>query len=58
MVFSSHIFVYYYLPLLIGQRVTLKLDPWTPDFEKKYGRLNRSLAEDLDLMTVKHWWGR
>jgi alginate O-acetyltransferase complex protein AlgJ len=41
----------------VGQRVKLKLQPWAPEFEKKYGRLNRSLTEDLDLMTARPWWG-
>jgi alginate O-acetyltransferase complex protein AlgJ len=39
----------------VGKRVTLKLQPWRPDFFRQYGRINRSETEDTGL---KHpWWG-
>ncbi len=39
----------------VGRRVTLKLHPWSPDFFRQYGRINRSETEDAEL---KHpWWG-
>jgi alginate O-acetyltransferase complex protein AlgJ len=41
----------------IGQRVKLRLQPWEPEWKKKYGQLNRTRTEDFDLLESKHWWG-
>jgi alginate O-acetyltransferase complex protein AlgJ len=39
----------------VGQRVKLKLQPWRPGFFSRYGRINRSETDDIEL---KHpWWG-
>jgi alginate O-acetyltransferase complex protein AlgJ len=39
----------------VGQRVKLKIQPWRPGFFARYGRINRSETDDIEL---KHpWWG-
>jgi alginate O-acetyltransferase complex protein AlgJ len=39
----------------IGKRVKLKLQPWKPGFFRRYGRINRTETDDIEL---KHpWWG-
>jgi alginate O-acetyltransferase complex protein AlgJ len=39
----------------VGTRVTLNLQPWRPDYFRKYGRINRTETDDI---TLKHpWWG-
>jgi alginate O-acetyltransferase complex protein AlgJ len=38
-----------------GTRVKLRLQPWRPDYFRKYGRINRTETNDIQL---KHpWWG-
>jgi alginate O-acetyltransferase complex protein AlgJ len=39
----------------VGQRVKLKLQPWRPDFFRKFGRINRSETNHLEL--EQPWWG-
>ncbi|MHB0956245.1 MAG: alginate O-acetyltransferase AlgX-related protein [Pirellulaceae bacterium] len=39
----------------IGKRVKLKLQPWSPDFFRKYGRINRTETNDIEL--ERPWWG-
>ncbi len=39
----------------VGKRVTLKLQPWRPDFFRRYGRINRSETDDIEL--ERPWWG-
>jgi alginate O-acetyltransferase complex protein AlgJ len=39
----------------VGQRVRLRLQPWSPDFFARYGRINRSETEDVKL--IRPWWG-
>ncbi len=39
----------------IGNRVKLKLQPWKPDFFRRYGRINRTETEDIELQ--RPWWG-
>ena len=39
----------------VGTRVKLQLQPWRPDFFRKYGRINRTETNDIEL---EHpWWG-
>ena len=39
----------------LGKRVKLKLQPWSPDLFGRYGRINRTETEDIEL---EHpWWG-
>jgi alginate O-acetyltransferase complex protein AlgJ len=39
----------------IGKRVRVTLQPWKPDLFRRYGRINRTETDDLEL---KHpWWG-
>ncbi|NUQ63266.1 MAG: hypothetical protein HUU20_12370 [Pirellulales bacterium] len=39
----------------VGERVKLKLQPWRPDFFRRYGRINRTETDDKEL---EHpWWG-
>jgi alginate O-acetyltransferase complex protein AlgJ len=39
----------------VGTRVKLRLQPWRPDYFRKYGRINRTETNDIQL---KHpWWG-
>lgn len=39
----------------IGKRIQLKLQPWNPGFFRRYGRINRTETDDIEL---KHpWWG-
>ncbi len=39
----------------VGTRVKLRLQPWRPDYSRKYGRINRTETNDIQL---KHpWWG-
>ena len=39
----------------VGKRVKLKLQPWRPDFFARYGRINRSETDDIELK--RPWWG-
>ncbi len=39
----------------VGKRVKLKLQPWRPDFFARYGRINRSETDDIEL--ERPWWG-
>ena len=39
----------------VGKRVKLKLQPWRPDFFRRYGRINRS--ETADTTLERPWWG-
>jgi alginate O-acetyltransferase complex protein AlgJ len=38
-----------------GKRVTLKLQPWRHQFSARYGRINRTETEDIEL--ERPWWG-
>jgi len=35
--------------------VKLKLQPWKPDFFRRYGRINRTETDDIELQ--RPWWG-
>lgn len=39
----------------VGRRVKLRLQPWRPDFFRKYGRINRTETNDIELK--RPWWG-
>jgi alginate O-acetyltransferase complex protein AlgJ len=39
----------------IGKRVKLKLQPWKPGFFRRYGRINRTETDDIELQ--RPWWG-
>ena len=39
----------------VGKRVKLKLHPWRPQFFARYGRINRTETEDIELK--RPWWG-
>jgi hypothetical protein len=39
----------------VGKRVKLKLQPWRPGFFARYGRINRSESDDIELKFP--WWG-
>ena len=39
----------------VGKRVKLKLQPWSPGFFARYGRINRSETDDIELKCP--WWG-
>ncbi len=39
----------------VGQRVKLQLQPWRPDYFRKYGRINRSETNNSEL--AQPWWG-
>ncbi len=39
----------------VGKRVKLKLQPWSPYYFARYGRVNRSETEDTELK--RPWWG-
>lgn len=39
----------------IGKRVKLKLQPWSPGFFLRYGRINRSETNDIKI--TFRWWG-
>lgn len=39
----------------IGKRVKLSLQPWKPDFFRRYGRINRTETDDIELQ--RPWWG-
>lgn len=39
----------------VGQRVKLKLHSWRPGFFARYGRINRSETDDIELK--RPWWG-
>jgi alginate O-acetyltransferase complex protein AlgJ len=39
----------------VGRRVKLKLQPWRPGFFARYGRINRTETDDIEL--ERHWWG-
>lgn len=39
----------------VGKRVKLKLQPWRPDFFRRYGRINRTETDDIQLK--RPWWG-
>ncbi len=39
----------------VGKRVTLKLQPWRPQYFARYGRINRTETEDITLQ--RPWWG-
>ena len=39
----------------IGKRVRLNLQPWKPSFFARYGRINRTETEDIELQ--RPWWG-
>jgi alginate O-acetyltransferase complex protein AlgJ len=39
----------------VGTQVKLQLQPWKPDFFRKYGRINRSESDNLEL--ARPWWG-
>jgi hypothetical protein len=39
----------------ISKRVKLKLQPWRPAFFARYGRINRSETNDIELKFP--WWG-
>jgi alginate O-acetyltransferase complex protein AlgJ len=39
----------------VGKRVQLRLQPWRPGFFARYGRINRTETDDIEL---EHpWWG-
>ena len=40
---------------LVGKRVKLKLQPWKPEFFRRYGRINRTETDDVELK--RPWWG-
>jgi hypothetical protein len=39
----------------VGKRVKLKLQPWRPYYFARYGRVNRSETDDIELKCP--WWG-
>ena len=39
----------------IGKQVKLKLQPWKPDFFRRYGRINRTETDNTELQ--RPWWG-
>ena len=39
----------------VGKRVTLNLQPWKPSFFARYGRINRTETNDIEL--ERPWWG-
>ncbi len=39
----------------VGKRVKLKLQPWRTDFFRRYGRINRTETDDIEL--TRPWWG-
>lgn len=39
----------------VGKRVQLRLQPWRPDFFARYGRINRTETDDIELEYP--WWG-
>ncbi len=39
----------------VGKRVQLRLQPWRPDFFARYGRINRTESDDIEL--ERPWWG-
>jgi len=39
----------------VGKQVKLKLRPWKPGFFARYGRINRSETDDIELK--RPWWG-
>ncbi|MFC1596729.1 hypothetical protein ACFL5Q_02170 [Planctomycetota bacterium] len=39
----------------VGKRVKLKLQPWRPDLFRRYGRINRTETDDIEL--ERPWWG-
>ena len=39
----------------VGTRVQLRLQPWRPGFFRKYGRINRTETNDIQL--ERPWWG-
>lgn len=39
----------------VGRRVKLQLQPWRPDFFARYGRINRTETDDVEL--ERPWWG-
>ena len=39
----------------VGKRVKLKLQPWRTDFFRRYGRINRTETDDIEL--ERPWWG-
>ncbi len=39
----------------IGKRVKLELQPWKPGFFRRYGRINRTETDDIELQ--RPWWG-
>ena len=39
----------------VGKQVKLKIQPWKPDFFRKYGRINRTETHDTEL--ERPWWG-
>jgi len=39
----------------IGKRLKLKLQPWKPGFFRRYGRINRTETDDIEL--ERPWWG-
>jgi hypothetical protein len=39
----------------VGKRVKLKLQPWKPKFFAKYGRINRTETDNMEL--ERFWWG-
>ncbi len=39
----------------IGKRVKLKIQPWKPGFFRRYGRINRTETDDIELQ--RPWWG-
>jgi alginate O-acetyltransferase complex protein AlgJ len=39
----------------VGKRVKLELQPWRPDFFRKFGRINRTDSDNLEL--EQPWWG-
>ncbi|MCU0871903.1 MAG: hypothetical protein MUE50_06115 [Pirellulaceae bacterium] len=39
----------------IGRQVKLKIHPWKPGFFRRYGRINRTETDDIELQ--RPWWG-
>jgi alginate O-acetyltransferase complex protein AlgJ len=39
----------------VGKRVKLKLQSWKPDYFRRYGRINRTETDDIEL--ERPWWG-
>jgi len=39
----------------VGKRVKLTLQPWRTDFFRRYGRINRTETDDIEL--ERPWWG-